>query len=101
MAPLAKKYEDKIIFGTVDLHVFDSIIDNLHLEPNMWPAFAIKDTAKGQRFPLGQGQQLSEGVISSLVNDFIAGNLKPSLKSEPVPAVQQGLVRVIHIRKQE
>jgi len=67
----------------------------LHLEPDEWPAFAIKDAVKGQRFPLDQGQQLSEQVLGSFVNDFIDGKLKPTRKSEPVPETQQGPVTVI------
>jgi protein disulfide-isomerase A1 len=95
VATLAKKYKDKIIFGTVDVKIFDSIADDLHLEPDKWPAFAIKDAIKGQRFPLDQGQQLSEQVLSSFVKDFIGGKLKPAIKSEPVPETQQGPVTVI------
>ena len=98
MAPLAKKYKEQIIFGTVDVEVFDSIPDDLHVadEPDSttatttWPAFAIKDVIKGHRFPLlrdhqRQQQQLSEQVLSSFVKDFVDGKLKPVRKSKPVP----------------
>ena len=64
----------------MDLKVFDSIADDLHLEPDKWPSFAIKDAVKGQRFPLDQGQQLSEQVLRLFVKDFIDGKLKPVTK---------------------
>lgn len=79
----------------MDITVFDSIADDLHLEPDKWPAFAIKDAVKGQRFPLDQGQQLSEQILSLFVKKFIDGKLKPAIKSEPVPEKQQGPVTVV------
>ena len=85
MEPLAKKYKDKILFGTVDVKIFDSLADDLHLEPDKWPAFAIREPVKGQRFPLNHCQQLSEQVLNTFVKDFIDGKLKPALKSEPIP----------------
>lgn len=95
MAPIAKKYRGRIIFGIVDVKVFNSIADDLRLEPNKWPAFAIKDAVKGHRFPLDQGQQLSEQVLSSFVESFVNGKLKPTIKSESIPEKQEGPVTVI------
>ncbi|KIX98210.1 uncharacterized protein Z520_06290 [Fonsecaea multimorphosa CBS 102226] len=96
VAPLAKKYRGTIIFGLVDVKVFNSIADDLRLEPNKWPAFAIKDAVKGHRFPLlDQGQQLSEQALGSFVESFVNGELKPVIKSEPVPETQEGPVTVI------
>lgn len=95
MEPLAKKYKDKILFGTVDVKIFDSLADDLHLEPDKWPAFAIREPVKGQRFPLNHCQQLSEQVLNTFVKDFIDGKLKPAIKSEPIPETQQGPVTVI------
>jgi protein disulfide-isomerase A1 len=95
VAPLAKRYKDKILFGTVDVKIFDSLADDLHLEPDKWPAFAIREPVKGQRFPLNHCQQLSEQVLDTFVKLFIDGKLKPTIKSEPIPETQQGPVTVI------
>jgi protein disulfide-isomerase A1 len=95
VAPLAKKYKDRILFGTVDVKIFDSLADDLHLEPDKWPAFAIREPVKGQRFPLNHCQQLSEQVLDTFVKDFIDGKLKPTIKSEPIPGTQEGPVIVI------
>ena len=95
MEPLAKKYKDKILFGTVDVKNFHSLADILHLEPDEWPAFAIKEPVRGHRFLLKQREQLSEEVLSTFIKDFIDGKLKPAIKSEPVPEMQQGPVIVV------
>ena len=93
--PLAKEYKNHILFGTVDISTFDSLADILHFEPDDPPAFAIKEPVKGHRYLLMQRQQLSEEVFRTFVGDFIEGKLKPSIKSEPVPEVQQGPVIVV------
>jgi protein disulfide-isomerase A1 len=98
---LAKEYKDKILFGTVDISSFDSLEDILHFEPDDPPAFAIKEPVKGHRYLLTQCQQLSEEVLATYVRDFIEGKLKPTIKSEPVPAAQHGPVIVIVGRSYE
>ena len=74
--------------------MFDSIADDLHLDPDKLPAFAIKDVVRG-RFPFDQRQDLSEEALSSFVQAFLQGELKPTIKSEPIPETQQGLVTMI------
>ena len=92
---IAKEYKDKILFGIVDIKSFDSLADILHFEPDGWPAFAVKEPVKGHRYLLVQHQQLSEEVLGTFIRDFIAGKLKPTIKSEPVPQAQQGPVIVV------
>ncbi len=95
MTPLAKKYKDKILFGTVDVNIWNSLADDLHLEPDKWPAFAIKEPIRGHCFPLSQRHQLSKEIVSKFVKDFLDGKLSPAIKSEPVPEKQDGPVTVI------
>ena len=93
--PLAKKFKDRIQFGIVDVKIFDSLADDLHLKLDEWPAFAIREPVRNQRFPLNQRQQLSKHELDSFVQDFLDGKLMPTIKSEPVPETQEGPVTVV------
>jgi protein disulfide-isomerase A1 len=90
--PLAKKYKDKIQFGTVDVETFGSLADDLHLENNHWPAFAIREPVTNLRFPLNDCQELSEQKLDKFLADFMNGKLKPTIKSQPLPEMQKGPV---------
>jgi hypothetical protein len=46
------KYRNKILFGTVDIEIDDSMAEDLHLKSNHWPAFAIREPVRNLRFPL-------------------------------------------------
>jgi protein disulfide-isomerase A1 len=66
----------------------------LNLEVGKWPAFAIQDTAKNQKFPF-EGGELSEKHVSKFVQDYVDGSIEPSVKSEPIPEKQEGPVTVV------
>ena len=70
----------------------------MNLEVGTWPAFAIQDVAKNQKYPFteqGDAKALSEKKIGSFVDDFVSGKIEPSIKSEPVPEKQEGPVTVV------
>lgn len=92
--PLAEKYRGKINFATIDAAAFGAHAQNLNLEQK-WPAFAIQETSKNLKFPFDQGTELTEAAIVKFVDDFSAGNITPSIKSEPVPEKQEGPVHVV------
>ncbi|KAK6351355.1 protein disulfide-isomerase precursor [Orbilia javanica] len=91
---LAKKYKGKINVATIDAAAFGAHAQNLNLE-SKWPAFAIQETTKNSKFPLDQSKELTIEAIESFVEEFAAGKLQPSIKSEEVPAKQEGPVHVV------
>ena len=94
--PLAKKYRNKILFGTVDIVIDDSMAEGLHLKSNHWPAFAIREPVRNLRFPLNDQRELLEQDLDKFVESFINSKLKPTIKSEPVPEMQKSpLVEVV------
>jgi protein disulfide-isomerase A1 len=95
LKPLAEKYKGKINFATIDAKSFGQHAGNLNLEVGKWPAFAIQDTVKNEKFPFEQGQDLTHDAIGAFVESFATGTLKPSIKSEPIPENQDGPVTVI------
>ena len=95
---VAEKHKGAVNFATIDAKSFGQHGGNLNLEVGNWPAFAIQDTEKNQKFPFGeQGdiKALSEKTIGTFIEDFLAGKIEPSVKSEPIPEKQEGPVHVV------
>jgi len=92
---VAEKHKGAVNFATIDAKAFGQHGSNLNLELGKWPAFAIQDTAKNQKFPFSQSEKITEKAVGKFVDDFVAGKVEPSIKSEPVPDKQEGSVTVI------
>ena len=95
---MAEKHKGAVNFATIDAKAFGQHGGNLNLEVGKWPAFAIQDTEKNQKFPFaeqGSAKALSEKAIKKFVDDFVGGKLEPSVKSEPIPEKQEGPVTVV------
>lgn len=90
---LAIEYKGKINFATIDAVAFGAHAANLNLE-SKWPAFAIQDTVGNKKYPFDQEAVISQESVAKFVKDFVAGDIAPSIKSEPVPETQEGPVYV-------
>lgn len=91
-------------FATIDAKSFGQHGGNLNLEVGKWPAFAIQDVEKNQKYPFetqGDAKELSEKKIGKFVEDFVAGKVEPSIKSEPIPDKQDGPVTVVVAKNYE
>ncbi|KAF2177419.1 protein disulfide isomerase [Zopfia rhizophila CBS 207.26] len=95
LKPLAQKHKGVINFATIDAKAFGQHAGNLNLEVGKFPAFAIQKTDKNQKFPYDQDKKITEKDIGKFVDDFVAGNVEPSIKSEPIPEKQEGPVTVV------
>ena len=95
---MAQKHKGAVSFATIDAKSFGQHGGNLNLEVGKWPAFAIQDVSKNQKFPFsvqGDAKELSEKKIGSFVENFLSGKVDPSIKSEAVPEKQDGPVTVV------
>lgn len=92
---VAEKHKGAINFATIDAKAFGQHGANLNLEVGKWPAFAIQKTDKNEKYPLDQDKKITKDEISKFVDDFVAGKIKPSIKSEPLPESQDGPVTVL------
>ena len=93
---VAEKHKGVVNFATIDAKSFGQHAGNLNLEVGKWPAFAIQETVQNQKFPLlPQDEKLTEKSVGKFVDDFVAGKLEPSIKSEPIPEKQEGPVTVV------
>ncbi|KAF2500250.1 disulfide-isomerase [Lophium mytilinum] len=93
--PLATKHKGAINFATIDAKAFGQHAANLNLEVNKFPAFAIQKTDKNEKYPYHEAGKLVIKDIGKFVDDFVAGKVEPSIKSEPIPEKQEGPVTVV------
>ncbi|KAG9793275.1 Protein disulfide-isomerase [Exophiala dermatitidis] len=94
LKPIAEKYKGKLNFATIDAKAFGAHAGNLNLPTDKFPAFAIQETVKNEKYPF-DGNKLTEKAIGKFVKDFVEGKLEPSIKSEPIPEKQEGPVTVV------
>lgn len=95
LKPLALKHKGEINFATIDAKSFGQHAGNLNLKPDQWPAFAIQKTEKNEKFPYDQDKKINVKNIGAFVDEFLAGKVDPSIKSEPIPESNDGPVTVI------
>lgn len=95
LKPIAEKHRGAVSFATIDAKAFGSHAGNLNLKTDVFPAFAIQETIKNQKFPWDQEKKITHDDIAKFVDDFVAGKIAPSIKSEPIPESQEGPVTVI------
>ena len=95
LKPLAQMYKGVISFATIDAKAFGAHAGNLNLEDGKWPAFAIQETVKNQKFPFDQEKKLTHDDVGAFVKAFVDGKVDPSVKSEPIPEKQEGPVQVV------
>lgn len=95
LKPVAEKHRGAINFATIDASAFGAHAGNLNLKTDKFPAFAIQETVKNQKFPFDQDKEITLEAISSFVGEFLAGKVEPSIKSEPIPETQEGPVTVV------
>ncbi|CAI4216439.1 unnamed protein product [Parascedosporium putredinis] len=101
LKPIAQKYRGTINFATIDAKAFGAHAGNLNLKADKFPAFAIQETAKNQKFPFSQETEITHDAIAEFVAEFAAGKLEPSIKSEPIPEANDDPVTVIVAKNYE
>jgi protein disulfide-isomerase A1 len=101
LKPIAEAQRGVINFGTIDAKAFGAHAGNLNLKADKFPAFAIQEVAKNQKFPYDQEKEITLDSIKAFVDDFVAGKIEPSIKSEPIPESQDGPVSVVVAKNYE
>lgn len=95
LKPVAETHRGVVNFGTIDAKAFGAHAGNLNLKTDKFPAFAIQQVEKNQKFPYDQDKEITFEAIKAFVDDFVAGKIEPSIKSEPIPETQEGPVTVV------
>ncbi|KAH6675699.1 thioredoxin-like domain-containing protein [Halenospora varia] len=92
---IAEKHRGAVSFATIDAKAFGAHAGNLNLKADQFPAFAIQDTVNNKKFPFDQESKITAEAIGKFVDDFVGGNVEPSIKSEPIPEKQEEPVQII------
>lgn len=88
---LAKKHQGAINFATAEVPDFQGFAGYLHLntEPinDVFPSVAIFDGAKKKKYPYDPATngELNERNVGAFIESYLAGRLRPTLKSQPIP----------------
>ena len=92
LTPVAKKFHNKVNFVWIDAIQFGDHAKALNLHEPKWPAFVIQDLPTQLKYPYSQDESLDASKIEEMVDSYLAGVLKPQLKSKPIPEAQDGPV---------
>ncbi|CAK7562882.1 MAG: protein disulfide-isomerase precursor [Sporothrix epigloea] len=92
---VAEAHRGVINFATIDAKAFGAHAANLNLPTDKFPSFAIQETVKNQKFPFDIEAKITKDAIKTFVDSFVAGEIKPSIKSEPIPEKQEGVTVVV------
>ncbi|KAI8142752.1 thioredoxin-like protein [Fennellomyces sp. T-0311] len=92
--PIALKHKGKINFVHIDANKYGPHAGILGLKEN-WPAFAIQHVDTGAKYPYDQSAEITTDTIEKFVDDYLAGKIAPTLKSEDIPAENDGPVKVV------
>ncbi|KFY49675.1 hypothetical protein V496_09872 [Pseudogymnoascus sp. VKM F-4515 (FW-2607)] len=101
LKPLAEQYKGVVNFATIDAKSFGAHAGNLNLKADSFPAFAIQEVVKNQKFPFDQEKKITLAEITTFVKSFVDGSLEPSIKSEPIPETQEGVTVVVALNYDE
>lgn len=93
--PIAEKHRGAINIATIDAKLFGAHADNLNLDPEKFPSFAIQDPEKNSKYPYDQSKEMNAKNIGKFVQNVLDGKVEPSIKSEPVPETQEGPVTTV------
>ncbi|KAJ7682759.1 thioredoxin-like domain-containing protein [Mycena polygramma] len=86
--PIASKYKSKMNFVWIDAIKFGDHAKALNLAEVKWPSFVIQNVQKQLKFPYDQSKEVDAAGVEAWVKQYLDGELKPQLKSEPIPETQ-------------
>lgn len=77
MRAVARKYEEYLLFVTVDAAEYADMVPMLGLRPEVLPAVSVQNPSYGQVFPFDQTKKLSAQAIEQFVTQIASGKVKP------------------------
>lgn len=91
-ADQGKKHLGKINFVGLDASQFGRHAEILNMNPDIVPLFAIQDNSNGRKYGIDQTanpEGPSTETIEAFVESFLAGEVEPIIKSEPLPTEEE------------
>jgi len=92
---LAKETRNKLNFVYIDWTKYGDQAKKLALSGTKVPALAIEDTKQQLHYAFDESKDLTLENLRSWVNQFLAGELEPTLISEALPEKNDGPVKIV------
>ena len=100
--PLARQYRQNIQFCIADPVDVGSIVNDLHLNISLLPAFAIREPIANSLYPMNGPRGSFHDALKGFVQDYLKGKLQPTIKSEPIPGkCKDALIKVVGLNYHE
>ncbi|KAG6816918.1 hypothetical protein H0H87_001620 [Tephrocybe sp. NHM501043] len=90
--PIAQKYKSKVNFVWIDAIKFGDHAKALNIPEAKWPAFVVQDLANQLKYPFDQSKEVTQEATGEFVEQYLAGKIEPTLKSQPIPETQDDAV---------
>ncbi|RUP52280.1 disulfide isomerase [Jimgerdemannia flammicorona] len=94
LKPIAREYKERIYFVYINASVYGEYALTLNLMAE-WPAFGIQQPENGAKFPYDQSKNITVEGVKEFVAMYMAGEIAPSVKSQPVPEKNDNPVKVL------
>ncbi|CAG8553453.1 4442_t:CDS:2 [Paraglomus brasilianum] len=91
---VAKEFKGKISFVFINATAYGGHADNLNLKQT-WPAFGISEPENGNKFPYDQSKEITTDGLNEFCTAYINGEIKPNIKSQPIPETNDDPVYVL------
>ncbi|KAL1922007.1 uncharacterized protein VTP21DRAFT_10649 [Calcarisporiella thermophila] len=92
---LAREYKGKMVFVWADVSKHEDEIFEILALKNIFPAFAIQNPINSLKYPLDQSSPFTLDAVREHLKSFIQGELKHTIRSQPVPEKNEGPVAVV------
>ncbi|KAJ1994736.1 protein disulfide-isomerase precursor [Dimargaris cristalligena] len=91
--PIARKFRGKVNFVLTDANTYARQAEHLNLK-EQWPCVGIQET-NGLKYPMDQSKNVTAAEADDFFSKFVAGEVKPFIKSGPIPEDNNGPVKVV------
>jgi len=92
---VSQKFKSKVNFVWIDAVKYGDHGKALNLPETKWPSFVIQDLQKQLKYPLDQSKEVTTENVGELVEKYVSGTLKPTLKSQAIPKTQGDVYELV------
>jgi len=95
LKPIAVSSQGKVNWVYIDWQKYAKHSERLGLSGKTVPALAVEDLQTGLHYAFDETATISATSAAAWVESFLSGKLEPTIKSEPVPADNNGPVKIV------
>lgn len=95
LVDIAKEHRGKVNFVHIDWAKYQRHTERLGLSGKVVPALVIEKVEEGVRYVFDEQTPITKEAVAEWVGKFVRGELSPSIKSEEIPAENNGPVTIV------